>query len=307
MPTTYPPAPATLSGDVLSINRFLQSPTLLQRALRTIAQNRFIADVLLTGRYQVSGGSIQFQQGESIFSDRAVESVAAGAPYPRTTVGTGAAQIAAVTKWGQDADVTDEAIKRFLFDPVNRALLKLVNQMVKKVDTVALAVIASQVTTVQHSTAAWAPGTALTNPLYDLMKAQATINALNQGYEADTVVVDDVHYAQLMNNPQVLADLRREDPSNPVYTGQIRRLAGMNVLVSPNLPTTSTALVLDSSLLGGMADENLGGVGYTGQMMGVEGKAFRALDGSDGWVLRARRVTVPIVIEPNAAVVIDQI
>lgn len=307
MPITYPPAPATLSGDVLSINRFLQSPTLLQRALRTIAQNRFIADVLLSGRYQVSGGSIQFQQSESIYSDRAIESVAPGAVYPRSGISTGTAQIASVTKWGQDADVTDEAIKRFLFDPVNRALLKLVNQMIKKVDSVALAVIASQVTQTAAAVAAWAPGTANTNPLYDLMKSVGVVNALNQGYEIDTAVVDDLHYAQLMNNAQVLAALRREDPSNPVYSGSLPGLAGLKVLVSPNLPTASTCLLVDSKQLGGMADENLGGPGYTGQMAGVEGKAFRALDGSDGWVLRARRVTVPIVIEPNAGFVLTGI
>lgn len=307
MPTTYPPAPPTLSGDILSINRFLASPTLLQRRLRTLAENRFIADTLLAGRYQVTGGAIQYQQSESIYSDRSVESVAPGAAYPRTTVSNGTAQLASVTKWGQDADVTDEAIKDLLFDPVTRALTKLVNQMVKKVDSVALAVIASQVTQTAAATAAWAPGTASTNPLYDLMKAQATINALNQGYNADTVVVDDLHYAQLMNNAAVLADLRREDPSNPVYTGQLSRLAGMQILVSPNLPTASTALVLDSTQLGGMADQDLGGPGYVGQVKGVEGKSFRALDGSDGWVLRARRITVPIVIEPNAAFVITGI
>lgn len=306
MPTTYPPAPPTLSGDNLTINRFLQSPTLLQRALRTLAQNRFIADVLLTGRYQVAGGAIQYQQSESIYSDRTVDSVDAGSEYPLSTVGTGTAQVASVTKWGQDALVTDEAIKRFLFDPVNRALLKLVNQMVKKVDSVALAVIASQVTTTQAATAAWAPGTTSTNPLYDIMKAVATVNATNQGYEVDTAVVDDLHYAQLMNNTAVLTALRREDPANPAYTGRLPGLAGVQVLVSPNLPTAATCILVDSKNLGGMADENLGGPGYTGQLMGVEGKSIRE-DRSDTWRLRARRITVPIVIEPLAGVVITGI
>lgn len=306
MPTTYPPAPPTLSGDVLSINRFLASPTLLQRALRTLSEQRFISDVLLSGRYQVSGGAVQYQQGESIYSDRTVDSVAPGSEYPLSTTGTGAAQVASVTKWGQDSIVTDEAIKRLLFDPVQRALTKLVNQMVKTVDGVALAVIASQVTQTAAATAAWAPGTASTNPLYDIMKAQATINALNQGYVADTLVVDDTHYAQLMNNTTVLTALRRENPDNPVYSGVLTKLAGLQVLVSPNLPTAATALIVDSTQLGGMADENLGGPGYTGQVMGVEGKTIRE-DRSDRWRLRARRITVPIVIEPGAGFVITGI
>lgn len=306
MPTTYPPAPPTLSGDTLSISRFLNSPTILQRALRTLSQQRFISDVLLTGRFQVSGGSVEYQQAESIYSDRTVTGVAAGSEYPLSTVGTGAAQIAAVTKWGQDALVTDEAIERLAFDPVQRALTKLVNAMVSQVDSVALAVIASQVTTSVAAVAAWAPGTASTNPLYDIALGQGVINALNQGYTADTLVVDDLHYARLMNNAQVLTALRRENPQNPAYTGQIPIVSGLRVLVSPHLPTANTALIVDSTTLGGMADENLGGPGYTGQMMGVQGKTIRE-DVQDRWRLRARRVTVPIVIEPGAGYVITGI
>lgn len=306
MPLTYPPAPPTLTGDVVTINRFLQSPTLLLRRLRTLVENRFISDVLLRGRYVLQGGAIMFEQSESIYADRVVESVAPGAEYPLSGVGTGAAAIAAAQKWGQDALVTDEAIKRLMLDPVNRALIKLVNNMVKQVDSVSLAAIASAITATQASTAAWLPGTAGTMPLYDVLKAVATIRALNQGYDPDTVVTDDLHYAQAMSNLTVLNALAREDKGNSVYTGALEVLGGLTFLVSPNLPTAATALVLDSTVLGGMADEDLGGPGYSGQVKGVEGKTIRS-ELNDGWRLRARRVTVPVVIEPACGVVITGI
>lgn len=306
MPITYPPVAPTISGDLVSISRFLNSPTLLTRRLRTITENRFISDVLLTGRYQLQGGAVLFEQSESIYAVRPVESVDAGSEYPLSDVGTGAAAIAASQKWGQDALVTDEAIKRMQIDPVNRALTKLVNNLIKQVDSVALAAIASAVTQTAAATAAWAPGTASTNPAYDIMKAVAVIRGLNQGYDPDTVVVDDTHYAQLLNNLTVLTALAREDKSNPVYTGALQVMAGLRILVSPNLPTASTALVLDSTVLGGMADEDLGGPGYSGQAMGVQGKSIRE-DISDRWRLRARRVTVPVVIEPGAGFVITGI
>ena len=54
MPHIYPPAPPTLSGDILTISRFLNSPALVQRRLRTIAEARFISDAILTGRYETS-------------------------------------------------------------------------------------------------------------------------------------------------------------------------------------------------------------------------------------------------------------
>lgn len=304
MPLTYPPAPVSLSGDVETINRFLQSPTLLTRRLRTLLENRFISDSLLTGRYTLQGGSVLFEQSESIFADRAVEQVAPNGEYPLSGVSSGLAAVASAAKWGQDALVTDEAIKRLMLDPVTRAILKLVNNLVQKVDQVALAAIASAVTQTAAATAAWLPGTASTNPLYDLMKGVGVIRALNQGYDPDTLVIDDAHYASLMNNTTVLTSFAREDKSNPAYSGQLPGpLAGLRVMVTPNLPTAATAIILDSRVLGGMADENLGGPGYSGQVKGVEGKTIRG-ELNDSWRLRARRVTVPVVIEPACAYVL---
>jgi hypothetical protein len=307
MPLTYPPAPPTLSGDVESINRFLQSPTLLTRRLRTLLENRFISDSLLTGRYTLQGGSVLFEQSESLYPDRVVEQVAPGGEYPLSPIPSGLAAVAAAAKWGQDAPVTDEAIKRLMLDPVNRAITKLVNNLVKKVDTVTLAAIASAVTQTAAATAAWAPGTASTNPLYDIAKGVAVIRALNQGYDPDVVVVDDIHYAQLMNNATVLSSLAREDKSNPVYTGALPGpLSGLTVMVSPNLPTATTAIILDSTVMGGMADEDLGGPGYSGQVKGTQAKTIRN-ELNDSWRLRARRITVPVVIEPACGYVITGI
>jgi hypothetical protein len=49
-----------------------------------------------------------------------------------------------------------------------------------------------------------------------------------------------------------------------------------------------------------MADEKLGGPGYVGALAGVETKSLRD-DKRDAYDLRARRVTVPVVLAPNAA------
>lgn len=59
--------------------------------------------------------------------------------------------------------------------------------------------------------------------------------------------------------------------------------------------------MLDSTRLGGMADEQLGGPGYTGGIGGVASKTIRK-DSNDAYDLRARHVTVPVVVEPTAAI-----
>jgi len=300
VPLSYPPAAPSLTGDVVTISRFLQNPTAFGRALRTMLQNRYIADALLTGRYTAVGGAIQYETGESIFAVDNPRAVAPGAEYPLTTVTTGAASLAKTVKWGEDTLVTDEAIRRLLMDPVNRAMLKMVNQNVKYIDSVALAVIASSVTATQAATAPWATATAA-QILRDVMLAQAAIVGLNQGYDPNTVVVDDLAWAYALSAFVAAGYTPREGDDNPALTGQFPVIAGMRWLKSPNLPTAGTALVVDTTQLGGMADEDLGGPGYVnGGYRGVETKVMRQ-DETDEWRLRCRRVTVPVVTEPGAA------
>jgi hypothetical protein len=299
VPFTYPAPPPSVSGDYVTIHRLLQNPTLIARRLRTVAEQRFIADALLTGRFEAVGGAVQFEQGESLYTDRSPEAIRPGMGYPMAGLPLGPTQTAAVDKWGQDVPVTDEAIKRLNRNPVDRAFVKLVNQMVKTVDGLALAVIASQVTQTAAAAASWATASAK-QIFLDVAKAKQAVIDLNEGYEPDTVVVSTLAWTLAMATFADAGYLPREDRSAPVLTGQFPVIDGMRWLATPNIPVANAALVVDSQQLGGMADENLGGPGYTGAMGGVETKSIRD-DDNDRYKLRARRVTVPVVLEPNAA------
>lgn len=306
MPYTYPPAPPTLSGDVLSINRFLSNPTLVARRLRTLAEQRFISDALLTQRITAAGGSVLYETGETIYTDTAPSGVSPGAEYPRTTVSHGTASLAKTTKWGSDVEVTDEAISRQLINPVERAFEKLVNHMVKTVDSVAMSAISSAVTQTNSASASWKGTGSAPKILEDVLLAKARIAALNLGFEPDTIVVDDATYAYFLSNPQLSQLWPREVTTTPVQAGDWPLIGGLRVLVSPNVQgggtSSAIALVLDSRALGAMADENLGGPGYVSTNgVGVQAKTIRQ-DEADKWLLRSRRVTVPIVLEPAAAV-----
>jgi hypothetical protein len=308
MPVTYPAPPPTLSGDLLTISRFLNSPTLVTRRLRTLIEQRFISDAILTGRIDVQGGAVLYEQSETVFADRAPTPVDPGSEYGMTGVSLGAAAVASVVKWGEDTFVTDESIKRQGFNPVQRALIKLINQTVKTIDALTLSAVASVITLSQAAsgtTAAypggqWANTATAATILRDILLAKAKIVALNQGYDPDTFVCDDIMFAILMSDQTVTNALRRETPTSPIYSGTLPEIGNLRVLPTSNMPTGNRdAWVLDSQMLGGMADENLGGPGYTGAVQGVETKSMRE-DSSDRWRLRARRVTVPVIQEPNA-------
>ncbi|AAT88394.1 hypothetical protein Lxx03880 [Leifsonia xyli subsp. xyli str. CTCB07] len=248
----------------------------------------------------MSGGAVQYETGEPIYTTDTPRAVTPGSEYPLTGAPTGVASIAKTVKWGQDTIVTDESISRQKMQPVNRALTKLGNQNVKYVDSIALSAISSAVTQTTAAAAAWTSATAA-QIFKDVALAKANIVALNQGYEPDTVVVSDLAWANALSAFVASGYLSRENAAqNPTLTGDFPVINGLRWLVTPNLPTANTALVLDSTVLGGMADENIGGPGYAStDGIGVEVKSIRE-DENDQYRLRARRVTVPIVVEPAA-------
>ncbi len=300
MPHIYPPAAPTLSGNTLTISRFLNSPATVQRRLRTLAENRFIADYLLSGRYEVSGGALLYEQSESIFTDKAPEAVNAGAEYPRTPASPGAAALAGVVKWGQDVPITDEHVKRYGRRAVDVSLTKITNYVVKQVDSVALAVIAAAVTQTAAATVAWST-VATADPLLDLMKAKATILATDQGYDPNVAVMSDLSYAYLLSNPKIIAGLARETNTSVTMTGDVLSVAGLQILSTNNLPVASTVFVMDTVMTGGIGYERLESPEYQGDPAnGVESWIRRDPLANDQWIVRGRRPIVPIVQEPGA-------
>src|SRR6478752_946286 len=157
MPGTYPAAAPTLSGDALTISRFLQSPELIARRLRDYKDLRFISDQILTGRFVTKGGAVMYETGESGLTDRPVESVAPGSEYPYANNPTGTAAIAAVQKWGQKVLLTDEEIARNVRGgaAIDRAMRKVVNSIISQIDSLTMSAIASAVTNTFAVSTAW--------------------------------------------------------------------------------------------------------------------------------------------------------
>lgn len=302
MPTLYPPTAPTLSGDFTTIHNFLKSPSMVERRLRTIADQRFLADVLLTGRVEATGGAVAYEVSESIYTDRDPSPVAPGGEYERALATGGTQALANVTKYGQDVPITDEAIGRQKFNAVQKAMLKAVNRAVAYIDTITLAAIAAAVTQTQAAAAAW--NNAAADPLLDVMLAAAQVEDLTEGYEVDTVVLTSTLYARLTANQKVLAGLEREGSSQVTKTGEVKTIGGLVVRKAPasRMPAGIAALVLDSTQLGDLAWENIPSPEYTGPPSGLQQWTRRDPTANDSWLLRVRRTAVPIVREPNAAV-----
>lgn len=298
--------PATLSGDLLTISRFLSAPGALQRRLRDYKDLRFVSDRVLTQRFRSTGGAVLYEQSEPFVTDRTVEVVAPGSEYPFANLPTGAAALAAIAKWGQKVRITDEEIARNVYGgaAVDRALRKVVNSIISQVDAITMSAVLSAIAAQTTAGGVWSSSTTAV-PLKAILTAKAAIVGRNLGYNPDTIVVNDLGYTYLMTDTGLAALLRRETTDSPVYSGEIDRIAGMQIIVSPTVPA-GQAIVLDSTQLGGMADEMDGAPGYSVSDLAVQVKSIR-LDGNDAWDLQGRRKTVPVVQETGAAQLINSI
>jgi len=302
VPYAFPAAAPTLSGDLLTISRFLADPVRVQRRLRDYKDLRFVADQLLIDRQRSQGGAVLYDMTEPFVTDRTVEAVSAGSEYPYANLATGTAGLAAIAKWGQKVLLTDEEITRksWPMDAVDRALAKVVNSIIKQVDTVAMAAIGTAITAEVATVGSWDNATvANRKPLDDILLGIQAMEDLNLGYRADTLVVSPKAYTYLMLNDAIAQLRKRETTDNPVYTGMIETVANLTVIKTPNLPVVTRAWIIDSRQLGGMADERDSAPGYAISDLAVEVKAIRQ-DERDAWDLQGRRKTVPFVQEPGA-------
>lgn len=293
---TYPVARPSGALTPEQTHALLNNPRVIARRVAELAEQRFISDYLLAGRYSAVGGGVFYETGEQIFPVDSVESVAPNAEYPQTVLTAGELAAAKTDKRGIATIVTDERISRGGADSVRQGLVKLVNGVVRDVDSIAMAVIASKVTDTFASAADWSTVSGIVTAL---AAAKANREDLALGLDLDTIALSGAQWAKVMGLFATAGVLPREGNGNPLVNGNFpQNLLGYTWVTSPHI-VGSDPLLVDREQLGGMADENLGSPDWIRAANSlVEGYSKRT--NTDSYDVRARRVTVPVVIEPRA-------
>lgn len=295
---TYSGTPAALDTSLtaVQVHALMQSPTVLAREVRSLTNEGFLADWLLTGRYQIVGGAIAYPTSQDTpFPKDSAEVVGVGSQYPLTQMDSGQLAIAQSAKNAIATHVWDEEISRLLKQPVTDGLNLLSNGVVKFVDSTAMAVIQSKVTQT-YASAAWTTADAIVN---GVLQAGATLTNLKMGIVPDAIVLSVGQHATVMARLAMAGLLPRDTiNANPVLTGNWPNVLGYTWVASPNAPFSDPTLV-DRAQLGGMADETI--VSPEFRRAGNVELASDRLAGRDGYELRARRVCVPVVRRPWAA------
>lgn len=303
MPTTYAPQPPTVSGDNITVNRLINSPVMLQRTLRTLTQQRLVGDKILTGSVDLTGtGAVNYEVSEAIMASSLAERIDDLMEYPLSADPTAVSAMASTENWGLATLISDRMVARNRMDLFNRKMIKLANRIAFGFDALILSAVASAVTQTSAAAAAWS-STGTADPFADITLAASVVDSLNQGYEVDTVLATPNRWARLIAAAKIIERAPRESDNALLFTGRLARIAGLNIWKTTNMPAGVDVMVLDSRQLGSIGWEDQGG-GYMGSADGVQSKRIR-LDENDGWKIQGRRIGVPIVSEPGAAVKIS--
>ena len=298
MPYTYSVPAAGSAMTAAAVHGLLKKPNIIAMRVADIADQRFISDKVLAQRFIAQGGGILYETGGSQFTEHDPEPVAEGANYPQATAAAGDLVAAEVRKFGLEVPVTDEAIARLQINVVDRVLSKVVATTVRHVDRISLAVINAKVTQSYDCTStSWDDGN---NIVRSVLSAKAQMAAHGEGIDPDIVVLSDQAYAVVMSELVASGVLPRDGKDNPIMSGTWPSLFGLTWVATPYAVSTDPFLA-DSTVLGGMADENLHSPGYARTKSGAALETLvRREDDWDGYHVRARRVTVPVVTEPLA-------
>jgi hypothetical protein len=260
MPTIspFPPAAPSISGSTLTVDLFLNNPARVQRTLQDLTRNRFIADRIFSAGPAADGGAVVHDQlsENDLFMDRDVQEIAPGSEFPILNESAPEPLVALVKKWGGSAGFTYEQIRRNRLDVLQRNLIKLRNTIVRKVDTVAISVLNAAPIPTAVASGDWT--TAATDIIVDIETGKSAVDALDMGYEIDTVLLNPAQALDIRTDGDIRLVLPRENRARNLLDGgasDLDQLLGINEWHVSNRVPAGTVYLLDSRTVGFISDE----------------------------------------------------
>lgn len=208
-PTYNPLGPPTVSGTTVTVDFLLNNPTRVTRTVADLVMSNFFLDKIFATGGEVSGGAVLYDQvlRYDVYTDRDVEQVDAGSEFPIVTGVRRPPLVAQVGKYGGKFPVTDEAKRRNEISRFNNHMRRVANTIVRKMNQLGLAELASAVAAnsrvgagVSFSaaiTTSLTTATPATRPTRNIAAAQLEAENNELGYTYDTVIMNPAEMENL--------------------------------------------------------------------------------------------------------------
>lgn len=293
--TIYPAAPPSVSGDKITVSRWLKSPTLQFKTFERLTTQQFIADFLFR-KGSADGGAVIFDKllAANLYPDGEPGEVAPGTEFPLVNVDDPDPQVKLAVERGYAFLTTYVAERRNTMSGIQKGSRRLANGMIRDHNIVALAAFFGDADIPDGpATTPWSTASGKSK-VADMRSAISEIQNGDLGYSVDTAVLHTDTALGLLNDDWIAEHLPRENVDlNPLLNTELAGLAGVkNWLVSNRAPEDKIAFTSR---------------GAVGSINIEEGLWSKTIDDPRyrRWITQAGRSDVPVIDEPMAAFILD--
>lgn len=288
-----------------TVKDFIDNPTMIKKALSLLTENEFIAESLFQKGFNAAGGAVAYHESQYPFVNEMEDTnedfaVAEGQEPHQVYQSDVGPQTARVKKYFIEGWVSFEEEEYNQLGALARLTERMRNTMIAKLDGATLNMLLTN-SKVRNYTVSG--GGDWTSPTYagiyeDILNVKGMINrraSAGGTYRANTLVVNEEDYYDMLLN-QGIKDYYKdiERPADaPYYTGSMGTLAGLNVMVTPWLPS-GWAFMLQKNVIGGIADAKP-----------LTVKPVERDEQRERYFIRMVRRTVAFLTDPGAIVRMD--
>jgi hypothetical protein len=255
-------------GPRVTVNDFINNPTVVPRRILELAANQFIADSILRNTGSNNSGVVEFYSSTPLFADAGSAIRNEFAEYQYVTTSQGIPSIAVTVDRGLSIKISDEMRMRNKVDQVNIQMTQVRNTIRRDWDTAFMNLfLANPSVPTFGVTTAWATSTTIRN---DILKGEKIVDNAVTGaqannflnFMADTMIITENSKFDILNSASFnsgtgiyqgnLAD------ENLQYTGVLpQKLLNLDVLITKSggaLPD-GKCIILERGTVGFISDE----------------------------------------------------
>lgn len=253
----FPQAPPTVSGNLLTVDRYLRAPLEIARDLSDLALQRFFAEELFNEGPDAPAGAVVYDEltANDIYPARDVARHTPGGQFPLVITTRPTPKTAYAEEYGGKFYLTYSAIRRNAINDFDRDERLLANAIVRKWNNIAIDLLNATVTAVGASAivtgADW--GTSTTDIWANLAAGQFAADQREMGIVLDTVIVNPAQALDAMSSDKFRNLLTPETRQALVQQPDLmpsQNPAGLTFRKSYRQPA-GTALVVARGLIGG--------------------------------------------------------
>lgn len=213
-PIPYPLDPVVVSGTTITLDQYVNNPTVITRRVAEIAAQDFYAARIFSAGPAVQGGAYLFERPNPLLTDlyakRRMQEMAPGTQHPVLTFDRGVPMVATPRKIGGKFFLTKEERARNNPRLVERAMVQMGNTIARDLEIMALAELNAVIASTGRTHAAagtlaaaaattFNTRTASNQPAADIARLVATVDTEERGHRLNSVVYNTLDWATLQS------------------------------------------------------------------------------------------------------------